>query len=95
MSGIAIAVNQAVLLRKFWLKKFHNRALIAITTIGLAVAFAIAGWTSSLLVLVFVLIFAAFFQSTLRPVFQSEIIKHSDIRERGETNGMLTALMNL
>jgi sugar phosphate permease len=88
-------VNQAVLLRKFWLKHFHNRALIAITTIGLAIGFAIAGWSSSVLLLVLVLIFTAFFQSTLRPVFQSEIVKHSDPKERGETNGMLTALMNL
>jgi MFS family permease len=45
--------------------------------------------------LIIALIFSAFFQSTLRPVFQSEIIKHSDIRERGETNGMMMALMNL
>ncbi len=93
--GLAIAFNQAVLLRKFWLKRFHNRALIAITTVWLAIWFAIAGWTSSLIVLIIALIFTAFFQSTLRPVFQSEIIKHSDVRERGETNGILTALMNL
>ena len=93
--GLAIALNQGILLRKFWLKYFHSRALIAITTIGLAIGFGIAGFTNSLLVLIAILIVTAFFQSTLRPVFQSEIIKHTDARERGETNGMLTALMNL
>ena len=93
--GVAMAINQALLLRQFWLKKFHNRALIAITTVGLAISFAIAGWTGSILVIIAMMAISAILQSTFRPVFQSEIIKHSDAHERGETNGMLTALMNL
>jgi len=80
--GVSIAINQAFLLRQFWLKYFHNRALITITTIGLTIGFAIAGWTISLWILVATIVFTAFFQSTLRPVFQSEIVKHSDKNER-------------
>ncbi len=92
--GLIIALNQGLLLRKFWIKNFKERDLMyyGLLILGLAFAFFSIGY---LWVFLVGLLLNAFSQSILRIVVTSEVAGMCEESVRGETLGVLTSLSSL
>ena len=89
--GLILAFNQGFLLRKFWLSTFKEKQLILLMIGFFAVGFGLMsvhgiGWFVAGMIL------TALGQSTLNVAMTSEIVGEADVRERGETVGVLTAI---
>ena len=91
--GILLAFNQAVLLRRFWLKKFKEPLLEVIMFIGLAAGFLFMS-VEVLWVFIIGLILLTFAQSVLRVVMTSQLVALRPDR-RGEVLGTMTSVMSL
>ena len=91
--GIVVAVNQVVLLKKFWLKRFSEpqieRIMIWILIGGLL--FFISKLLSLLILSVFLI---GTGQSVLRVVLTSRVAGRADAAAKGEKMGILSALMS-
>ncbi|MEI8339794.1 MAG: MFS transporter [bacterium] len=93
-AGVIIAFNQAVGLRHFWLKYFHEFQLI-VFMLG-AIAFGLLFQMFSHIAWFIVgFIFFAFGQSVLRAVLSSQIIGLSEVKRRGEASGVISSLNSL
>lgn len=92
--GIIIAFNQAFALKQFWLKKFTEKKLIILMFFVSAAGFFIMSYPNLKLFIIGVVL-TAFAQSVLRVAITSEIIGEADIRERGQANGALMAVMSM
>ncbi len=92
--GVILVVNQAVMLKKVWLKYFSEEKLIASFMIILTFGFIILGF-SFLVSLAIGLFFLSVSQSILRVVMTSQITKDGDIREQGMILGVLSSVMSL
>lgn len=93
MVGVIVIVNQGILLKKFWLEKFSEDKLEIIMLIALAI--------SSLMVSaeILPLFYLSFLgsgtgQAILRVVITSQAAAASDPTKKGETMGILSALMS-
>jgi DHA1 family tetracycline resistance protein-like MFS transporter len=91
--GVIVVINQGLLLKKFWLEKFTETQLEIIMLLALAV--------SSLMVSteVLPLFFISFLgmgtgQAVLRVVITSQAAATADPAKKGETMGILAALMS-
>ncbi len=92
--GIVISINQAVLIKKFWLKRFSP----AMLNLWLLVPFAIGYVVMALpykWVFVLGLIVTAFGQSVYRVTMTSQTVGKASKMEQGETMGVLASLMSL
>jgi multidrug resistance protein len=91
--GVALALNQGVLVRRFWIKKFHEPDLEQYLFIGLAAGFALLG-VIGLPTLILGLLFTTFAQSVLRVVMVSQMAG-VDIHRQGEILGIGNSVMSL
>jgi len=91
--GIIVALNQAVLLKRFWLKYFAEHTLIvamlAILTVG-----ALLVTTRSLPLFYVSLALFGTGQSILRVVISSQVAGDADPKMKGESMGILSAIMS-
>lgn len=90
--GVVFVLNQGFLLQKFWLKRFKLDTLLYIINFGLLSLFSMLAFVHSLPLFLFLFIFVASFQIVVNPVYQSEIIEHSELHARGEAIGVLSSL---
>ena len=93
MVGVIVVINQGFLLKKFWLEKFSEARLEIIMLIVLAI--------SSLMVSteILPLFYLSFLgsgtgQAILRVVITSQAAAAADPSKKGETMGILSALMS-
>lgn len=92
--GLLIAVNQGLLMKRFWLKRFSEHRLITVSIILMFLSFAgMAAGSFSLFLLAMVL--SAFGQSNLRVVTTSAIIGHSPVSQQGMINGVAQSIFFL
>lgn len=91
--GIVIAFNQGFALKKFWLKYFSEKKLIIMMLSAFAIGFLVMAYPS-LWFFIAGLVFTSFGQSILRVAIASEIMGETDERSRGQTSGILAAIMN-
>jgi len=91
--GVALAINQGVLVRKFWIKKFHEPDLEQYLFIGLAAGFAALGFINPAMLIVGLLL-TTFSQSVLRVVMISQMAG-VDIKKQGEILGISNSVMSL
>ena len=91
-TGVIVAINQTVFLKRFWLKHFSESSL----EIGMLAAIAVSGIlaASKLLFLFYVsLVLNAIGQSVLRVVVTSQVAGKADPKMKGETLGILSSIM--
>ncbi|MFA6257351.1 MAG: MFS transporter [Candidatus Paceibacterota bacterium] len=94
LMGVILALNQAVLIHKVWLKYFKESFLL----LWIFIPFALGYFAMALpfkFAFMLGLIITAFGHSTLRVVMSSQIIGFSDKKEQGEMMGILTSFMSL
>lgn len=92
--GILIGVNQGLLMKKVWLKKFEPHNLEKMMLIMFAVGFALF-YFRNIYGLIIALILTTFGQSTLRGVMNSNILKEVDNNKKGEALGILSSIASL
>lgn len=89
--GIILAINQGILMKKFWLEKFNDRTLILLMLIFLSVGFiSIAIPFVGFFILGMLL--NAFGQAVLTVVMTSEVVGKSTNTTRGEALGVVNAI---
>jgi len=92
--GIILILNQAILLKKVWLKHFSEEKLTIYFIFILAIGFLLMG-ISFLLFLIIGVILLSVSQSILRVVMTSQITKKGDAKEQGLILGVLSSVMSL
>jgi DHA1 family tetracycline resistance protein-like MFS transporter len=92
--GVIILINQAVLLKKFWLKYFDEAKLNMWLILPFALCYVLMA-TPYKWVFIVGIIISAFGQSLLRVTMTSQTINNSPKHEQGETLGILTSFMSL
>lgn len=90
--GVIIAVNQTLLLQKFWIKRFTNHQLELIM-LGMTLIGLIMSASSSLLLFLAALPFVGSGQAVYRVVVANEAIHRSDPTMRGEIMGTIASVM--
>jgi MFS transporter, DHA1 family, tetracycline resistance protein len=91
--GVIVTLNQTVLLKRVWQKYFSNGSLEIGGIILLGIGLALLALKSLTMFLVG-LAFSSLAQSILRVVITCEVAGHSDKSSRGETIGILGAIMS-
>ncbi len=92
--GIIVAINQGVLLKRFWLKRFSEAALEKIMLWSLIIGVMLFV-TRSLSLFILATFFIGTGQSVLRVVLTSQVAGAADPNAKGETLGMLSSLMSM
>ena len=91
--GVVVVLNQTLLLNRFWLARYSEQQLISIMLVILAVALLCIA--SEILLLFFVgLVGLGTGQAVLRVVVTSEVSGAGGQERKGETIGILSALMS-
>lgn len=93
-TGVIIALNQAVILKRFWLRHFKEPALELMALIGFSAALMLMSLQNLFLFLV-ALIATTLAQSVLRVVMISQIVGKSSPARRGETMGITASITSL
>lgn len=93
-TGVILVFNQALFLKKVWLKHFSEEKLIVYFFFVLFLGFMFMS-VFFIFTLLLGLIFYSFAQSTLRVVMTSRITKKGDPREQGMILGVLSSVMSL
>jgi DHA1 family tetracycline resistance protein-like MFS transporter len=91
--GVVLAINQGVLLRRFWLKRFSEPMLEVSMCIALALGFLLMS-IEILWIFMLGLILVTFSQSILRVVLSSQLVALRPTR-RGEILGTMTSVMSV
>ncbi|MEI6835780.1 MAG: MFS transporter [Candidatus Falkowbacteria bacterium] len=92
--GIILVLNQAIFLKKIWLKHFSENKLIIYFIFVLTIGFVLMG-ISLLASLILGVILLSLSQSILRVVMTSQITKKGDAKEQGLILGVLSSVMSL
>lgn len=91
--GVVLTLNQTVLLKRVWQKYFSNSILEIGGIVLLGIGLLLLAFKSLTLFLIG-LVFNSLAQSILRVVITSEVAGHTEQRSRGETIGILGAIMS-
>jgi MFS transporter, DHA1 family, tetracycline resistance protein len=91
--GITLSINQAVLLKRFWLQKFKEPDLELYLMLLFSIAFLVMS-VPSVIIFIIGIIFSTLSQSILRVVMTSQMAG-ANIKKQGETLGMMTSVMSL
>ena len=92
--GFVVVINQAVLLKRFWLKRFSEGALEKIMLWALIIGVTLFV-TRSLYLFIVATLFIGTGQSVLRVVLTSQVAGAADPQSKGEKLGMLSSLMSM
>lgn len=91
--GLVLAINQGLLLKRFWLKHFGEPQLELIMLLVLCTGFFLMS-TPYLYIFIIGLIGLIFGQSVLRVVMSSQIVGASQ-QKQGQTLGIMSSIMSL
>lgn len=89
-----MAINQAVILKKVWLKYFSEKILTLGRLTCHLYSFLLISWPMMIL-FVTAIIISTFSQSILRITMTNHIIKDGGEKDQGELMGVLTSIMSL
>lgn len=92
--GVIVAINQGVLLKRLWLKKFTEPMLEKIMLWALIIGLGLFV-TKSLTLFLIATLFIGTGQSVFRVVLTSQVAGAADPESKGEKLGMLSSLMSL
>jgi DHA1 family tetracycline resistance protein-like MFS transporter len=91
--GIIVALNQTLLLNKFWLKRFGNRSIQMLMLAVLAASYMLFATKSEWMFYISLLAFGTG-QAVLRIVITNIVAGNAGPERRGEAIGVLSALMS-
>jgi len=94
LTGFVIALNQGFLLKKIWLKFFHEKTIEIFGVLALVISYALIA-LNSVYLLIFALIVSSFAQSLVRVVNNSNLSHLSPPENVGETMGVAQSIMFL
>lgn len=92
---LAIAINQAFLLKRFWLKYFNLKSLFFISNIWIFIIFCLLSFINNLTLFLIVFYIMVPFQWLINPIYQSEIVETSHINDRWEIMWVLWSLQSI
>ncbi|MHB8903677.1 MAG: MFS transporter [Patescibacteria group bacterium] len=92
--GMILILNQAILLKKVWLKYFSENRLIISATLVLSLSFLLMG-VSFLWILIIGSLLLSVSHSALRVIMTSQIIRRGDSKEQGMILGVMSSIMSL
>lgn len=92
--GIIVAINQGLLLKRFWLKRFSEPTLEKIMLWALIIGLGLFV-TKSLALFILATFFIGTGQSVFRVVLTSQVAGTADPQSKGEKLGMLSSLMSM
>ncbi len=97
MSGIGLifAINQAFLLKRFWLKYFSLKTLFYLSNIWIFIIFVLLSLIKPLWLFLWVFSILVFFQWVINPIYQGEIVENTWLHDRGEIMGVLSSLQSM
>ncbi len=90
---IIMVINQGFLLKSFWLKRFTNKKLIAISLFGLTICYWWAFLFNWFIPVIIFIALSWLFQWIFRPIFQDIIIGNRE--DIWLVNGNISAIVNL
>lgn len=90
--GIVIAINQTLLLNKFWVKQFTNNQLELIM-LGLMIIGLLLTATQNRLLFFLAFPFVGTSQAVYRVVVANQAMKHADPKMKGEVMGIIASVM--
>lgn len=90
-----IAINQAFLLKRFWLKYFSLKQLFFITNIWIFIIFSLLSVINSLPLFLVVFYTLVFFQWVVNPIYQSEIVETTHLHDRWEIMWVMSSLQSM
>lgn len=93
--GLTMVFNQVFLLKNFWLKKFSLNQLLYIINIWLVVFFWLIAITKDLNLFLMLFFFLVSIQTLVAPVYNWEIIEHTDVHSRWEVMWVLSSVQSL
>jgi predicted MFS family arabinose efflux permease len=91
--GVVVVLNQVVLLKRFWMKRFSDGALVLVMLAILAIALLLIA-TESLPLFLTALLGLGTGQAVLRVVITSQVAGAAGAMRKGETIGILSAIMS-
>ncbi len=91
--GVVVVLNQTILLKRFWMKRFGDVQLVTLMLAILAIALLLIS-TEIEVLFYCALIGLGTGQAVLRVVITSQVAGSSDPAEKGEKIGILSALMS-
>jgi DHA1 family tetracycline resistance protein-like MFS transporter len=94
VQGVLMALNQMVILKRFWLRYFKEPQLVLFMLLLFAFGYLFMGMVYAVLFFLGILC-AVFAQSVLRAVFTSEVIGLAEPRVKGEVMGILGSVISL
>jgi DHA1 family tetracycline resistance protein-like MFS transporter len=94
LMGVIMAFNQAVAIKKFWLKKFKEPQLEIIMVAALAIGFLLMS-TGILVIFAIGFVMMTFANGILQVVITSQTIGVADPKMKGEVTGMLFAISSV
>lgn len=94
MSGVwvILVINQAFLLRKFWLKRFNLNKLIYIINIWFFIVFILLTLSKTVLLFILCLLCVAPLQWLLNPIYQWEMSEHATLHEKWELMWVISSV---
>ena len=92
--GVVVALNQAVLLRRFWFKKFTPAYLNIAILLPFAFGYLIMG-VPYLVCFGIALIVTAFGQGLFRATMMNQIVSHAEKKKQGEVVGTSSSVLSL
>lgn len=93
--GITMIFNQVLLLKRFWLKRFSLNQLLYIINIWLIIFFILIATTKNLVLFLSYFFILVSIQTIVAPVYNWEIVEHTDIHSRWEIMWVLSSIQSL
>lgn len=92
---VTIALNQASLLKKFWLKYFPLKKLFLVINIWIFISFLLLFFVKDLTLFLIIFFFLVAFQWVINPIYQSEILEKTEPHNRWEIMWVLGSLQSI
>lgn len=88
-------LNQAIIIPKFWIKRFHNKTLLKVISLGMIPCFFVMAIAPNWWIFVVAWLLIVPFMSLMQTVYNSEIIQHTIKTEVGEMTWLLWSIQSL
>lgn len=92
---ITMILNQIFVLRQFWLKYFSLNQLLYIINISLVIFFILITFTNNLVLFLIFFFILICIQTVVAPVYNWEIIEHTEVHSRWEIMWVLSSFQSL
>ena len=93
--GVLSVLNQALIIPKFWIKKFHNKTLLIVISVGMIPCLLAMALVPQWRMFLIAWLLMVPFMSLMQTVYNSEIVQHTVKTEIGEMTGLIGSIGSL